>query len=1359
MKRMSSFLASVVMFSCIGFSAMGDDLDIYLGTSDSSATYNPNVLFIMDTSGSMTGQDGTGQSRMLRVQNALKLALNSATNIDAGLMRFSDHGGPILYPISGIDDPIQPELITSTSDSNHDASEINGSVDLTSNNLVLSSGTNTVTSGLRFSDLNIPQGATILSAQIRFTSEQFNIAGTTFSISGEASASSSEFTSATNDLTSRTNTAANVEWVADNDFPVAEDIVVTPDLSSVIQEIVDIADWCGGDALNILIEANSADSASSRQARAYDSGQTGSPQLVVSYDDATATGCYSGESIYQVSSQNDNLEENTSGNASTGNVLNLTDNSNNYVGIRFQNVNIPQGAEITEAYIELTASSTQTSNNASMSVSAIAEDDVANFSSGVSNRLSNIAKTSSITWSMPSFYNNNEYSSPDITSLVEEVVNRAGWEAGNSMGFVFSNFYRERAVDSYSGSQSSAPKLVVKFNGLATPGQTSTVREHLISKIDELSASGFTPIVDTLYEAINYYGGREVDYGLTRGVTGVSNTVRRNTRVSHRSSYLGSDSVLPNGCSEDNLSDQDCIGEYIPEGATYISPVTDLQCQTNNHIVLLSDGVANYNHSQALIPALIGQSCTGSGGEECGLDLVTNVSNAETSAIGRRVITHTIGFEANSTANNFLNQLAVQSGGGFYPADNSEDLLDAFNTILLTVKDVNSSFVSPGIAVNELNRLTHNDELYFALFKPSEGAIWPGNLKRYRLSGEDIVDQNSLIAVDSDTGYFKENSHSYWSTLVDGSDVGEGGTASKMSVNRNLYVFDGAGSIIQSSNELHENNNDITTTHLAIDAEPNATQLREVLLQWARGVDVKDSDGDGDTTDFRLQMGDPIHSQPVVVNYGTDTAVFIATNQGMLHSFDSETGEENFAVMPLPLLENLQTFYENTSTFNHVYGLDGEMVVRTVGSSTYLYLGMRRGGRNYYVFDVTQKTSPTVRFILEGGSTGLEKLGQTWSRPTFTKVRIGTQEKNVMIVGGGYDETQDDKIVRDADSVGNAVFMFDADTGALLWHASNADADLNLASMNYSIPGRISVIDRDNDGLADHMYVGDMGGQLFRMDIYNGNSGSDLVKGARLADFGGNTAETNRRFYYGPDVSEVALGDELYYAVAMGSGWRASPLDVTVEDNFYMIKDDGVFTRDVNNEFTFMSTISESDLYNATNHLLTSSDETEQSVAASSFANKAGWYIELTTEGEKVLASPLIIDYKIFFTTYVPAVSSTSLCAPPTGNSRAYLVNLFNANAVSDLNNNGELDSTDRSVELQQTGIAPETKILIEDITSPVVCLGTECASTVISVDEDGNEEACGSAFECLAENIYGKFERIQKGSWHSETEREDTSP
>ncbi|GGW86100.1 PilC/PilY family type IV pilus protein [Alteromonas halophila] len=1356
MKRLTAWFFSTMLFSCIGWSAFGDDLDIYLGTSSQAVTYNPNVLFIMDTSGSMGSTDGTDESRMLRVKNALKEALGSATNINAGLMRFSDYGGPVLFPVRGIDESISPELITSTSDGDDDAYEINGSVNTSSDNLVLSSGTSTVVSGMRFTEMNIPQGATITSAYIRLTASRYNIANTELTIKGELTPDASAFSSGSNDLSSRDTTVNEVRWDSDNSFPGTDEVVTTPDISAVVQELVDQDGWCGGQDLNILMEGNSSDSASGREARSYDRGRSGSPQLVVTYDETTATGCISGEAVYQVGSSKDNVEERGNGYDSTGSELTLNDDYNDYIGFRFNDVNIPQGAVISEAYLEFTAYDTDRWRSASMRIRGVATDDADDFHPHRRYDVRNLPKTSGFTWNMPAFYRNYDVQSPDVTSILSQIINRPGWSPGNSLAFVLSDFDGVRGAYSYNGRPSSAPRLVVKFQGNATPGVSATVREHLISKVDELNASGLTPIVDTLYEATNYYGGLEVDYGLTRGNYYVSDTVRRNTRVSHRASYTGSDAVRPYGCTEDNLSSRDCTDEYIPEGARYISPITDLQCQTNNHIVLLSDGEANNNHSVDEIESMLSKQCTGNGGEKCGLDLVKNLSKKETSVIDRRLITHTIGFAANSTANNFLNQLAVQSGGGFYQADNSTDLLEAFQTILRSVKDINATFVSPGVAVNQLNRLTHKDDLYFALFKPAEGAIWPGNLKKYKLDGDVVRDQNGLDAVDNITGFFAEGAHSYWSVLADGNQVRDGGAASQLDANRNLYVFDSPGTIASSSNQLHESNSSITTGDLGLEGNPDADAIRDAVLKWTRGVDIKDADGDGNIDDVRYQMGDPIHSQPVIVNYSnTDSAIFVATNHGMLHSFDAETGEENFAVMPRSLLGNLHDFYQDISSFDHIYGLDGDMVLRQFDGKIYLYLGMRRGGDNYYVFDVTAKTSPKLVYTIDGGTTGLEEMGQTWSRPTLTKVRIGGTVKNVMIVGGGYDDDQDTKTERSPDSVGNAVFMFDADNGELLWKASNADADLNLSQMQYSIPGRISVIDRNNDGFADHMYVADMGGQLFRLDIYNGESGDDFVKGARLADFGGDTPESNRRFFYGADVTEVALGDQVFYGVAIGSGWRASPLDTVVDDRFYMLKDKGVFNIDENGHYTFNTGTTESDMYDATNHLLTQGTETERGVEAAALANKEGWLVKMETDGEKILSSPLIIDYKIFFTSYIPASSSTSACAPPTGNSRAYLVNMFNGNSVDDNNNNDRLDSEDRYAELKQTGIAPETKILIEEIVSPVVCLGTECVSAVIKTDEDGNEEDCGSDFACLAEDIYGKFERVQRGSWETETERE----
>jgi type IV pilus assembly protein PilY1 len=1344
----------------ISGAAMGDDLEIYLGSGNSSITYNPNVLFIMDTSGSMGSKDGTSQSRMLRVQNALKDTLNAATNINAGLMRFSDFGGPILYPIRPIDDYVTPEMVVSISDENDDAHEIAASVSLSGEPLVLSQGKQTLFTGLRFQNLNIPQGAVITSAFIRFTSHAFNSAETVMTIDAELSADSAAFSNTESDLSSRTLSTNTIIWDTDNGFPLAGQTVSTPELSSLVQEIVDQSDWCGGNDMSFIIRSTGATASSARQALSFEEGSGRSPQLVIKYDDSSATGCVAGTHTYQVSSQQDNSEEKSNGYDATGKELTFRSASNRYIGLRFQNLSIAQGATISSAYLIFTAYQNG-SGYASFDIQASDQADAEDFSNHTRYMLRDKAKTIITPWTdIPNWQRNQSYPSPDISASIQAVIDRGDWQSGNDLMLILSNFNGRRGAYTYNGKPSGATQLVIEFAGNATPGSTSTVREHLIGKVDELAASGLTPIVDTLYEAVQYYGGLPVDYGLRRGTSSVSSTVRRNTRVSHRLSYEGGNSVLPSGCSDTNLSASACINEYIPAGASYSTPIVDQQCQTNNHIVLLSDGIANNNHSQSKIQSLLGiNNCLASSqGEHCTLDLVKNVSKSADSVIDSRIVTHTIGFATGSTAASFLNKLALQSGGSFHQADNSSELINAFQSILRSVKDVNATFVSTGVAVNQLNRLTHKDELYFALFKPSEGTIWPGNLKKYKIDGDKILDKNGADTIDDGTGFFSENAHSYWSTLSDGNDVRLGGAAAKLDLVRQVYTFDSPGSIMTSSNQLHESNSNITLNDLAISTQPDASALRNELLKWARGVDVQDDDADGSITDVRLTMGDPIHSQPVIINYAEDdSAIFVATNHGFLHSFDPETGEENFAVIPKTLLSNLHDFYLNASTFSHVYGLDGHLVPRKVGDQHWLYVGMRRGGNNYYVFNVTNKTAPKLEFSIEGGSTGFEKLGQSWSKPTLTKIKIGDTSTEVMIIGGGYDEQQDDKTIRSPDSVGNAVYIVDANTGALIWSASNEGADLNLPEMQYSIPARISVIDREADGYADHMYVVDTGGQLFRIDIANGEALSDMFNSKLMADFGGETEETNRRFYYGPDVSEINLSGQPYYAVALGSGFRAHPLNETIQDQFYLIQDDGVFTLDENGNYTFPEhTILPAALYDASAHLLTSGNEEQRQIASNAFADKPGWLINLDSGGEKVLAAPFMLNYKVFFTTYVPATASTSLCAPPTGNSRAYLVDIVSGNAVTDLNKDGTLQHEDRYAQLKQTGIAPETKILIEDIVQPVVCLGTECTSAVIAIDEDGEAQECGSDFSCLAENIYGRFERVQRSSWKTETERAD---
>ncbi len=131
--------------------------------------------------------------------------------------------------------------------------------------------------------------------------------------------------------------------------------------------------------------------------------------------------------------------------------------------------------------------------------------------------------------------------------------------------------------------------------------------------------------------------------------------------------------------------------------------------------------------------------------------------------------------------------------------------------------------------------------------------------------------------------------------------------------------------------------------------------------------------------------------------------------------------------------------------------------------------------------------SPYCSGRRSGADSDFADLGQTWSPPVAARVRIGASTTDVAVFGGGYDPGQDNRTFRQ-DTIGNAIYMVDVLDGTLVWSAGDDDShDLPLpSSMNYSIPAPVKPLDLNGDGLAERFYVGDMGGQLWRFDIVNG---------------------------------------------------------------------------------------------------------------------------------------------------------------------------------------------------------------------------------------------------------------------------------
>ena len=150
---------------------------------------------------------------------------------------------------------------------------------LKSSDLELTHDTYDQTVGMRWTGLTIPSVSTITAAYIQFTSKESNSQTTNLTISGQAADNATTFTSTSGDISSRPRTAARigwapVPWVVGEVGPNQQ----TPDLSAVIQEIVNRPGWASGNALVLIITGTGH-----RTAWAYDGSPTQSPLLHVEY--------------------------------------------------------------------------------------------------------------------------------------------------------------------------------------------------------------------------------------------------------------------------------------------------------------------------------------------------------------------------------------------------------------------------------------------------------------------------------------------------------------------------------------------------------------------------------------------------------------------------------------------------------------------------------------------------------------------------------------------------------------------------------------------------------------------------------------------------------------------------------------------------------------------------------------------------------------------------------------------------------------------------------------------------------------------------------------------------------------------
>ena len=856
------------------------------------------------------------------------------------------------------------------------------------------------------------------------------------------------------------------------------------------------------------------------------------------------------------------------------------------------------------------------------------------------------------------------------------------------------------------------------------------------------TTSGGTPLAETLAEAGLYFAGKQ-SWANTEGQEGYPTT----------ENGLGSDGV-------------------------YTSPI-QWRCQ-KNYIIVVTDGMpmvddgsgndpniftrANYINNQSIDDYYqTSDGMISEGGSSyksympatakflANVDLIDTTepdsvygdSWNDPSFPPQTVHTFAIGFGGECDATYLQRVTNNDHGkGGYYLANDAASLQSALSGIVGSILSSNGNFVAPVVPVNKMNGVYSGNSVYLGLFRPTEGGEWKGNLKKFGFSNDgELLDKSGNVA-DFDSGSYPSSCWDY--SLNDGVDVDEGGAGEQLlhqSI-RNFYSYQGLNSdLTASSNQFNVTNTALTANTMGLAADTSAADIAD-LIHYIRA----DGDYTPLTGDKKREwvLGDILHSRPAVLRDGNKNVIFVGANDGFLHCFADDEGTtyddlsddsvtEEWCFVPWDQISRLHLL---RSTRGHEHFVDGTPVLHRAGNNLYLTFGLRRGGNRYYTLNVGSYDGNNV-YIPNGYKTPKWEweiapyilapdciLGQSWCTPRARKIKTATGAVSVLILTGGYDaENQDLNSPAETDTYGRAIYAVNANDGTLSSLLKFTPS--NLTSLTHSIVDLVSY-DSNDDGCDDKIYAGDMGGNVF---AFKADLDTGIWSGRKFFQ----APDGLYKFFYAPDVVRegyqyMVAGENLYSIydlVYIGTGDRAHPNETSTVNRFYCIKNRDDSTVLTESSSGFMDVTTYASAYNNPNKL---------NFLKSSSCD--GWYFRLGYElgsqvrsGEKVVSSPLVFGGMVFFTTFVPVVTSSDedLCGMSgVGEGRLYAVDYLTGEAIEELNfykgndvmEDGEvtvvIDERDRSMSLG-SGI-PTAPTLAVTSSGPVLLVGTSDGVQIIPI-------------------------------------------
>jgi type IV pilus assembly protein PilY1 len=569
------------------------------------------------------------------------------------------------------------------------------------------------------------------------------------------------------------------------------------------------------------------------------------------------------------------------------------------------------------------------------------------------------------------------------------------------------------------------------------------------------------------------------------------------------------------------------------------------------------------------------------------------------------------------------------------------------------------------------------DKIYMSFFKPGKGSSWEGSVTKYGISSHNQIVDVSGNPVERSSGVLKSDAVPYWAT-IDWADATKRNYIHHST--RNIYTY------LTSLTSFEPGNANLTAAVLG-------SPLRSItdIIDYVRGADVLDEDGDGDVTENRSVItGDVLHSELTIFQYRyadrtSKTMVYFGANDGMLHAVLDVTersgvpstsishGSEAWAVIPPDQLPRLKEMIEGVGHQSYVDAtpkiyfkdMDEDGIVDAGdGDKVVLVCGLRKGGTAYFALDVTDPSFPQYLWRINqyndsghgwaAPRTVIAELGESWSEPQFGVVKTKNKDKTgtpVFFIGGGYSSNN---------SSGKAVIAVNVITGDVVKKFT--------AGMNYSVPSSVLVVDENDNGFVDKVYVGDLGGQIWRFGSFTDPSGNPLTFpncNENIHSWEGHVLfktdnNNSKKFFYPPSLTL----EKGYDMVFMGTGDRENAC-CNNKDNVCGFTGPNIIAA-VKDTHSLTTIVGETDLV----------DVTHPSAALPNLPFDQGWYIRLVDDnnnavGEKVLAEGTVFYKTFYITTFTPSGNLDV----PGGKSKLYALSYLTGASVLDFNGDSILES------------------------------------------------------------------------------------